>query len=85
MVEPLFVSLLNLGGVGILAGLLLILHWNAVKEFRQDQTEQRDLTLKIWTQIIGTLQQEHRAMLEQMTGLGEHVLEVKAILGERQR
>ena len=83
--DPIVATLANIVGTGIIAAILLVLHWNAIKEFRKDQREQREQTFQIWANVLETLGKDHRDMMVQLCNMSNNVVGVRTILEERKK
>jgi len=87
--EQLLVALTNVGGMGLLAAALLVLHRDALKSFREELQAER----KIWSEVREKDRNEYVRMLEenrnerqaQFAEIQENLEVIRETAGQRRR
>jgi len=67
--DPIFGALANLGGVGILAVALLILHRDALQRFSEEARADRISTQEQWKMYLDLKLRHHEEVLEKIAAI----------------
>lgn len=67
--DPLVLTLANMGGVGALAAVLLLLHREAIKIFREEMTAERAANARIWNAILDLHLKHHEEVIQLLGSL----------------
>ena len=72
--DPLMSGLLNFGGVGFLAAVLLYLHLTSMKSFREELKIEREACERAWMRVLDHISKQHEITIARLDGLSKDVL-----------